>query len=129
MRSPTPDEIARAAGIPVEEVQSLLDEVYFSNILSIDDNKQDDDEQEGKGYTLRDDSVKGPEEEIVFSETVQELAENIKQLNEKEQLVLSLIYQEELTLTEIGQIMDLSTSRISQIHSKAVKKLRAMMNE
>lgn len=57
-----------------------------------------------------------------------ELAENIKKLSEKEQLVLSLFYSEEMTLTEIGEMLDLSTSRISQIHSKALLKLRKLLS-
>lgn len=128
-RSLTVEEVARVAGMKVEEVQTLMDEMYFANILSIDDHLPDEEDRDGKGFTIRDDKVKNPEEELLFSETVRELAENIKQLNEKEQLVLSFIYKEELTLTEIGHIMNLSTSRISQIHTKAVKKLRDMMTE
>lgn len=58
-----------------------------------------------------------------------ELAELISQLNEKEQIVLSLFYKDELTLTEIGQVMGLSTSRISQIHSRALYKLRQAMEK
>lgn len=58
-----------------------------------------------------------------------ELAKVIETLNEKEQLVLQLFYKEELTLTEIGQVMGLSTSRISQIHSKAIYKLRNTMQD
>lgn len=68
-----------------------------------------------------------PEQQVVHTELIGDLAENIKKLNEKEQLVLSLFYTEELTLTEIGEIMQLSTSRISQIHSKALFKLRKML--
>jgi RNA polymerase sigma factor for flagellar operon FliA len=59
----------------------------------------------------------------------EKLAEVIQQLNEKEQLVISLFYKEELTFTEIGKIMGLSTSRISQIHSKAIFKLRKILEQ
>lgn len=127
-RSLTPEEVARETGMNVEEVQTLMDEMYFANILSLNEHQPDEEDGEGKGFSIRDDKVKDPEEELLFSETVKELAEKIKLLNEKEQLVLSFIYKEELTLTEIGHIMNLSTSRISQIHTKAVKKLRNMMN-
>ena len=51
----------------------------------------------------------------------------IKELNKNEQLVLNFFYTEEMTLTEIGEILSLSTSRISQIHSKALFKLRKLL--
>jgi len=65
-----------------------------------------------------------PEEKLIKNEMIAEMVKLISHLNEKEQLVISLFYKEELTLTEIGQVMSLSTSRISQIHSKAIFKLR-----
>ncbi len=55
----------------------------------------------------------------MMNELVGDLAAKIKELNNNEQLVLNLFYTEEMTLTEIGEILSLSTSRISQIHSKA----------
>lgn len=66
---------------------------------------------------------------MLRDELYEELAKVIETLNEKEQLVLQLFYKEELTLTEIGQVMSLSTSRISQIHSKAIYKLRNTMQD
>jgi RNA polymerase sigma factor for flagellar operon FliA len=66
---------------------------------------------------------------VLRDELYEELAKVIETLNEKEQLVLQLFYKEELTLTEIGQVMRLSTSRISQIHSKAIYKLRNTMQD
>ncbi|WP_246203849.1 FliA/WhiG family RNA polymerase sigma factor [Pallidibacillus pasinlerensis] len=130
LRKVTPEEIAEEANMPLDEVNALIDESYFSNILSIDDhipqNGEDNDQQ---SFILQDDKMKTPEETILFSERIQELSEAIKQLTEKEQIVLSLFYQEELTLTEIGQVLDLSTSRISQIHSKTIKKLRKYLQD
>lgn len=60
---------------------------------------------------------------------INQLISVIQQLNEKEQLIISLFYKEELTLTEIGQVMGLSTSRISQIHSKALFKLKDILQK
>jgi len=65
----------------------------------------------------------------VENEWKQELTESIKALNEKEQMVISLFYFDELTLTEIGEVLDLTTSRISQIHKKAIFKLRNILGE
>ena len=56
-----------------------------------------------------------------------ELTEILKELTEKERMVISLYYYEEITLKEIGKVMDVSESRVSQIHSKAVLKMRAKL--
>lgn len=125
LRKVTPEEIAKETNLTIDEVNALMDESFLSNILSIDDHiPQNGEEKEQQSFVIQDDKVKTPEESILFSERIKELSEAIKQLTKKEQIVLSLFYQEELTLTEIGQVLDLSTSRISQIHSKTIKKLR-----
>ena len=128
LRSVTPEEVALEADLPVGEVRHLMDENYLSNILSIDEERNNDD-HESQSFVLKDDTIKTPEEELVRSERIQELVQRIKELTEKEQLVLSLLYVEDLSFTEVGQILDLSTSRISQIHSKAIKKLRDLLQE
>lgn len=127
MRHATPEELAQHMNLPVEDVYQIVHEHFFSNILSINE-QQDQDEADGKTFVIRDDRMKTPEESLVKSELIQDLAVNIQKLNEKEQLVLSLFYTEEMTLTEIGEMLELSTSRISQIHSKALFKLRTLLS-
>ncbi|HHY74649.1 MAG TPA: FliA/WhiG family RNA polymerase sigma factor [Bacillus bacterium] len=124
MRNVTVEEIAREVEMTEEEVSNVITEGFFANILSIDEGNKDVDEKDGQSFSIRDKNTLTPEEHIVREELYNELAETIGELNEKEQLVVSLFYQEELTLTEIGQVLGLSTSRISQIHSKALFKLR-----
>ncbi|MFF2752591.1 FliA/WhiG family RNA polymerase sigma factor [Psychrobacillus sp. NPDC058041] len=127
MRHVTADEIADYVEIPVEEVYQTVQEHFFSNVLSIDEQLQDNEEMENKSFVIRDDSQKTPEQKMVKQELLQDLVEQINMLNENEQLVLSLFYTEELTLTVIGEMLNLSTSRISQIHSKALFKLRKLL--
>lgn len=127
MRHVTLEELAEHMEMSVDEVSQITQEHFFSNILSIHE-QQDQDESEGKAFAIRDDHTKTPEQEIVRSELFSDLAESIQKLNEKEQLVLSLFYTEEMTLTEIGEMLELSTSRISQIHSKALFKLRNVLS-
>lgn len=117
-------DIARELGMKEEEVYATMNEQFFANILSIDEQPPDSDDKENYYFTLRDKKADIPEEKLVKNELINELAEMIGTLSEKEQIIISLFYQEELTLTEIGQILNLSTSRISQIHSKALYKLR-----
>ena len=128
MRHATPEELAEHMNLPVEEVYQTVQEHFFSNVLSINEQQQDQEELEGKAFVIRDDNTRTPEQEVVRAELLEDLAENIQRLNEKEQLVLSLFYTEEMTLTEIGEMLGLSTSRISQIHSKALFKLRKLLS-
>src|SRR5699024_7156879 len=125
-RTPTVAEIAEELLITKEEVETLVKDMMFSNVLSIDQpmKTEDNDAQEGIGYTIPDDRSIQPDEMIVDTEIKKELVETIKQLNENEQLVISLFYDEELTMTEIGEVLQLTTSRISQIHKSAISKLR-----
>ncbi|MEK5146595.1 FliA/WhiG family RNA polymerase sigma factor [Psychrobacillus sp. FSL K6-4615] len=127
MRHASAEEIAEFVELPVEEVYQTVQEHFFSNVLSIDEQLQESDEPEQKSYVIRDDSQKTPEQQMVQRELIGDLADQIQQLNENEQLVLSLFYTEELTLTVIGEMLGLSTSRISQIHSKALFKLRKLL--
>ncbi|KGR86440.1 FliA/WhiG family RNA polymerase sigma factor [Lysinibacillus odysseyi] len=127
MRHATPEELAEHMNLPVEDVYQTVQEHFFSNVLSINE-QQDQEDSEGKGFVIRDEQTKTPEQHMVRAELLEDLADNIKKLNEKEQLVLSLFYTEEMTLTEIGEMLDLSTSRISQIHSKALFKLRRFLS-
>ncbi|MEK4220867.1 FliA/WhiG family RNA polymerase sigma factor [Bacillus sp. FSL W8-0116] len=124
LRHVTAEEVANELDMSVEELQQIMAEYYTANILSMDDQIKDQEEMDGKGYDIKDDRISTPEEEVVKEELIQELSREIAGLSEKEKLVLRLFYQEELTLTEIGEILNLSTSRISQIHSKALFKLR-----
>ncbi|MFE8699101.1 FliA/WhiG family RNA polymerase sigma factor [Cytobacillus sp. FJAT-54145] len=129
MRTVSAKEIALELNLTEEEVYTTMNEYFFANILSIDEQPNEQDEKEGQSFVLKDDKAEIPEEKVMKDELIQEMANMISSLNEKEQLVLSLFYQEELTLTEIGQVMDLSTSRISQIHSKAIFKLRQSLKK
>lgn len=123
-RKATIEEISFEVNMTEEEVHSVTNEHFFANILSIDEKPNDQDDNEGQSFIIKDEGTKTPEEKVVNDEMIAEMVQLISQLNEKEQLVISLFYKEELTLTEIGQVMNLSTSRISQIHSKAIFKLR-----
>ncbi|MEK4136909.1 FliA/WhiG family RNA polymerase sigma factor [Kurthia sp. FSL E2-0154] len=128
-RHVTPEEVAKELDVPIEEVYQTMQEHLFSNVLSIDEQLQDFDEVDNKSFVIRDEVTKTPEQQVVQTELLQDLAESIKNLNEKEQLVLSMFYTDELTLTEIGEVLGLSTSRISQIHSKALFKLKNLLQD
>ncbi|MGD6816143.1 FliA/WhiG family RNA polymerase sigma factor [Metabacillus sp. 84] len=129
LRNVTPGEIANEMGISEDEVLAAVNEGFFANVLSIDEHSADHDDGDFTGMVIKDERTETPEEKVLKQELIGQLSEVITELSEKEQIVVSLFYKEELTLTEIGQVMDLSTSRISQIHSKALFKLRRIMEK
>jgi len=131
MRTPDSKEIAEVLGKEREEIEQIVTSTMFANVLSIDATymSNDSDEPSDINLCLEDENVITPDEHILRDEQKHELAEKIKQLNQNEQLVISLFYQEELTLTEIGQVLNLTTSRISQIHKRAIFKLRKTLSK
>ena len=129
MRTVSADEVANYLGLTEDEVCQTVNEHFFANILSMDEQVNELEDVETKGFVLKDEKSPSPEEQLVKNEQIKELTEVISLLSEREQLVLSLFYHEELTLTEIGEIMGLSTSRISQIHSKALFKLKKLIEK
>lgn len=129
MRNVTAKEVAEELGLTEEEVYFIMNEHFFSSILSINDHPKDQDDYDGQMFSIKDTKSDLPEEKVMKEELIDEMANIIAQLSEKEQLVLSLFYKEELTLTEIGHVLQLSTSRISQIHSKSISKLRQALKK
>ncbi|MCK7605939.1 FliA/WhiG family RNA polymerase sigma factor [Geobacillus stearothermophilus] len=125
MRSVTAKEIAAELGMTEAEVQAVASDTFWSLWLPLGQGAAED---EDEPLAIRDDRALLPEEEAIKREMIDQLAEGIRRLNEKEQLVISLFYKEELTFTEIGSLLQLSTSRISQIHAKALWKLRRFLS-
>ncbi|SEH73311.1 RNA polymerase, sigma 28 subunit, SigD/FliA/WhiG [Halobacillus karajensis] len=130
-RPATSQEIADMLKLTQEEVEETVKDSLFSNVLSMEEKLKDgkEDHKEGIGYSIPDHHTFSPYESVIKKENYEELANEIEKLNEKEKLVISLFYHEELTLTEIGQVLDLTTSRISQIHAKAIYKLRHSLQD
>jgi len=131
MRTPTSTEIAKELGKAPEEIETIVSNSLFANVISIDSayKSQESEELTELISHIEDEDTLTPDEFALTEERKAELAEGIKQLNKNEQLVISLFYQEELTLTEIGDVLDLTTSRISQIHKRAIFKLRSILSK
>ncbi|HLR42407.1 MAG TPA: FliA/WhiG family RNA polymerase sigma factor [Pseudogracilibacillus sp.] len=128
-RTPTASEIAIALDMEREEVESIINHALFSNVISVDQaikNTESDDNMTISD-TIIDEDLMEPEQELVHNELKERLVESIQKLNKNEQLVINLFYVEELSLTEIGEILELTTSRISQIHKQAIFKLKDIL--
>lgn len=120
----TPLEVAKELEMKEEDVVYTMNESFISNLLSIDEPTRDSKNNETYSSSIVDHHTLTPDQSIEKKSQNGELAEVIKTLNQNEQLVISLFYFEEFTLTEIGEALNLSTSRISQIHSKTLFKLQ-----
>ncbi|WP_416150925.1 FliA/WhiG family RNA polymerase sigma factor [Salipaludibacillus sp. HK11] len=120
----TSSEIANELGLKEEDVIYTMNESFLSNLLSIDEPTKDSQKNDTYSSSIVDHHTLTPDQSIDKKSQYEELAEVIKTLNENEQLVITLFYFEEFTLTEIGEALNLSTSRISQIHSKTLYKLQ-----
>ncbi|CQR47674.1 RNA polymerase sigma-D factor [Paraliobacillus sp. PM-2] len=125
-REPTASEVADYLQLKRNEVEAVIKDSFFSNLLSIEDKstEQEDNYKDRNGYNLPDERNPSPEDTIITLENLNDLAQCITLLNENEQMVISLFYKEELTFTEIGKVLALTTSRISQIHKQAIFKLK-----
>jgi RNA polymerase sigma factor for flagellar operon FliA len=129
-RTPSDEEIARRMNLPMESYFDLLREVSATALLSLDDSLFADDGSKTELHeVVEDESVEDPMAGINREEIKEMLIKYIDDLPETERLVIALYYYEELTLKEIGQVLQLSESRISQIHTKTILSLRAKLKE
>jgi len=128
-RTPTNEEVAQALGLSLDEYYGLLSELKGANLFSLDEAAAS--EQAGDNLKILDlvvDQGLLPDQQILEKESVEELAAAIEALSEREQLVLALYYHEDLTLKEIGHVLQVSESRVSQIHTKAIMTLRSRLS-
>lgn len=127
-RNPTSEEVAAAMGMDLEKYFQLMEEVHSLSFMSLED-FQEDDEGSSFGFLnfLSDNGKENPQNQIMAKQLIQILGQAIESLPDKERLVITLYYYEELNLKEIGEIMSLTESRISQLHSQAVIRLKVKM--
>jgi len=128
-RSPNEEEIAENLDISLEELFKLLDDLSSTTLLSLDELTygSDDDKPVPLVDTLKSADRGDALSDLERVEMRNLLVDSIEYLSDQERLVIALYYYEELTLKEIGQVMELSESRVSQIHTKAVLSLRAKL--
>jgi RNA polymerase sigma factor for flagellar operon FliA len=127
----TDEEIASELGVSVEELQDMYIEVNPTTIVSLTDiyyQNMKDGENIEVISTIEAPPHKNPDQILEKEEITKILAKAIKELPDKEKKVLILYYYEELTLKEIGEVLDITESRVSQLHTKAVMRLRAKIS-
>jgi RNA polymerase sigma factor FliA len=129
-RAPTDEEMAVKLELSVEEFRDALLQIANSSVLALDDLWTFADPDGSGGQlsvldTIQDPNALDPESEAHTAELKDRLADAIESLPERERLVIALYYYENLTLREIGEVLGVTESRVSQLHTKSVLALRS----
>lgn len=130
-RAATDTEIRKAMGLSRQQYEQLLNEVKVTALLSLDEPWSEggsDGEKLRLVDMIEDDNSQDPSFRLEEEAVKEVLSQAIDALPERERLVISLYYYEGLTLKEIGRVLDVSESRISQIHTRALARLRGKLS-
>jgi RNA polymerase sigma factor for flagellar operon FliA len=131
-RAPSDEEMARELGMEVQDFQDTILQISNSSIAALDELWTVGDssgDQVSLLDTLADDQSPDPSAALDQSDLRDRVAESISRLPEREKLVIALYYYENLTLREIGEVLGVTESRVSQLHTKAVLRLRSRLTE
>lgn len=119
-RNATDLEIAQELGISLKELSTRLQQINSFNVISLEEKLYENNIADYLGH----ETESLPENIICNKETYKTLRDNIEKLPQRERQVVSLYYYNELTYKEIGKVLGISESRVSQLHSKAINRLK-----
>lgn len=124
-REPSDEEMAKQMNISTSEVHQIQTYINYVSIISLDEVffKSDDEELQFKNI-IEDHTSPQPDRILEDDEKLIVLNNALQMLSEKDRIILNLYYYEKLTLKEIGKILDVSESRVSQLHSRAIIRIR-----
>lgn len=121
------DEVAAEVGMSLDEYFACLKDSNAGKLFSLEELAESN---EGQGIEIESNTLRDRPSEAFSAQSFKlALVAQIEQLPEREKMVLSLYYEEEMNLKEIGLILDVSESRVSQIHSQATARLKSRMHE
>ncbi|MBU6375975.1 MAG: FliA/WhiG family RNA polymerase sigma factor [Bdellovibrionales bacterium] len=128
-RQATDEEVCAELGISQEEYHDMLNQVRSVSLLSYDDisNFSKQDKRALHGYGEAPSKSATPFSEVNLAHFKKMVADSINDLPEKQRLVLSLYYYEDLNLKEIGRVLDVTESRVSQLHTQAIIRLKGKL--
>ncbi len=128
-RSPEEEEMAAAMDMNLEDYHKLMGQVCHLGCVSLHETL--DRSRNGRDFleSLMDENGKAPTERIESKELTKDIAAHLRKLSEKERLVISLYYYEELNQKEIAGILEVSEGRVSQLHSQALMKLKVKIKK
>lgn len=125
-KSPQESEVAREMGMSIDEYQQMLFDARGVQLLYYEDFRESDDDQSFfDRQEFGDDAT--PEKLLQGQRFQESLVEAIEDLPERERLMMGLHYEQEMNLKEIGEVLGVSESRVSQIHTQAVTRLRSRL--
>jgi RNA polymerase sigma factor for flagellar operon FliA len=131
-RAPTDEEIAEKLGISQDELEESLTDISRSSIAALDElwtvSSGGGGDQVALIDTIEDTEAPDPQGTLSQTEVKEAIGEAIARLPEREKLVVTLYYYEELTLREIGEVLGVTESRVSQLHTKAILRLKARLS-
>ncbi|NLK24368.1 MAG: FliA/WhiG family RNA polymerase sigma factor [Clostridiales bacterium] len=128
-REPTNEEIAQQLNVTVADVAEIENYINYISIVSLDDIIFSNDDDMNVMGVIEDKQSPSPEQTFENKEKISNLSDAISKLKEKDRIVLNLYYYERLTLKEIGKVLEVSESRVCQLHSRAIRNLREKMKE
>lgn len=126
-RSATNQELSEELGITTSELEDLVNQTQIANLVSLDEYLEQGSEVKIESANMT--RFEQPERIVERQELKKVLAEAIDSLTENERKVIAFYYFEELTLKEISRILEVSESRVSQLHTKALRKMRERMGD
>jgi len=131
-RAPSDHEIAAELGLSVEEFQQALTQISNTSIVALDELwsiSGSDGDQASLIDTLEDPKAEDPTRMLDLSDMKARLAAAIDALPKREKIVIALYYYENLTLREIGEVLGVTESRVSQLHTKAILRLKGRLRD
>ncbi len=132
IRAPTDDEVAAELGVEPEEFQNILNQISCASIVALDefwDSTGTGRDKMNLIDTIEDSDAPDPSRAYRVQVVKETLTAAIERLPERERIVIGLYYYEGLTLKEIGEVLGVTESRVSQLHTKAVLRLRGRIKE
>lgn len=129
MREPTTEEIAIDLNMKLSEIGEIENYINYMSVVSLETIIYSEDDDVTFMGLVEDKTTPSPESSLEEKEKIEILSQCIEKLKEKDRLVLNLYYFEGLTLKEIGNVLEVSESRICQLHSRAIRNLRAIMEK
>jgi len=129
LREPSDDEVAKELAISVEEVKQVEGYINYLSVVSLEDMVFSEDDDMPLMGTIEDKKSPSPYKLLEEKEELEYLTKALDNLNEKDRTVLSLYYYEGLTLKEIGKVLEVSESRVCQLHSRAIVHLRKELSK
>jgi RNA polymerase sigma factor FliA len=128
-RAPTDEEIASKLGLSEDELNESLSDISRTSIAALDElwTVSSGGDQIALIDTIEDTAGPNPQSALAETEMKEAIGEAIARLPEREKLVVTLYYYEELTLREIGEVLGVTESRVSQLHTKAILRLKARL--